>query len=278
MAIDQPQVSRGVLVDAGGYFLGAFQWAAGSPAPDFGSPSKTGLYFLTEAEALDPPSEKARWNFSTKVWELPTTRLWIVEQKTGRCTGGGLFWLERLKPLPPGKIYVDIEPPKERGRVALWDDEDQTWKFPRVVFAGNATTGICENVILEQPQISAPPFDPPGLARLGDDRNGHPRDAVHDAPVGIGCIKRSDGKWRALHDDRATKGDIAAALGRAGLTAAFTTYLTDRGLQSAWNEASTGAEFPVLSAYVSEFLVAQGLTADEILTVVDDATGTPTPP
>lgn len=192
MAIQQPAAERGVVVDEAGYFVAAWQWDAGTPAPKLPAKVSPKLILLREpAEALNPPSEKAKWDFVSKTWSLPTDRLWIVEEATGRVTGGGTYWLDRLKPLLPGRVYVDVEPPKARGRRPIWTGTE--WVFPRRV-ALVTPAGEVANVCLENPNPNAPDVDmPPGWERF-DDRQPWPT-TWDGEPIGPGARRNPQGNW-----------------------------------------------------------------------------------
>ncbi|MDH5796939.1 MAG: hypothetical protein OEZ19_00100 [Paracoccaceae bacterium] len=200
--MDQPEIKRGVLVDPQGFFLGAFQWEAGTPAPKFNTkamrndPAKR-LHLLTEDAALNVPSAKARWDFNAKAWVLPETRFFIVEESTGRLCGGVTEWPERLRGLPPGKVYVDTPPPPERARRSVWNAGVQEWQDQiRVLLV--TPEGVVDNIVLESPLASAHKIAVPKGWKRFDDKPGtrSPWPKTWDGlPVGIGCRMNAQGAW-----------------------------------------------------------------------------------
>ena len=157
------ELNRGVAVDAQGYFVGAFTWPTGTPSPKLnskGTPKAEQLKLLLTEAALAVPSEKARWDFATETWSLPTERFFVVDEATGRKVSGSLQWRERLPGLRPGLVYVEVPPPAATSRKPLWNSEARAWEFPRRV-ALIDEDGLCANVALENPMTTTPDVEVP---------------------------------------------------------------------------------------------------------------------
>lgn len=198
MAIETPRFERGVLVDFEGYFIAAYQWLEGTPAPVFNKPQKGSpltpeqiVTFLRTPEALAVPSNKARWNGTG--WDLPDTPLWVVNDR-GAITSKNKYWLDRLPPLPEGRSYVDVAPPVDIARRPIWDGS--AWVFPTRV-ALVTPEGVVDNVVLENPRADQPNVEtPPGWERFDDLPNGNPFPTLPDgSEIGPGAIRGPGGDW-----------------------------------------------------------------------------------
>ena len=164
MPIKTPRLTRGVLVDYQGYFLAAWQWE-GAP-PEFNKPRRgerllrkeDKKHLLLDEAATADPQPNGRWDFKKKVWEKPQTKLWVVEEGTGKLRGSRMVFLEKVPPLGPGLEYVDVEPPSKRGRKPLWTGSE--WCYPRKVevIENDEVVAFClENPREDQPDVEIKP-------------------------------------------------------------------------------------------------------------------------
>lgn len=146
-----PRMKRGVMVDAKGNFLGAFQWDEREPAPKVNAPKTAKAAqarLLTSAEATADPLPGGRWSEKQKRWIAPGKTLWIVDERTGDLRGSRRVFADTIPALQPGLKYVDVAPPESRGRKPVWTGTE--WVFPRRVGIVDGE-GRLVNVVLENP-------------------------------------------------------------------------------------------------------------------------------
>lgn len=168
-------MQKGVLVDHEGFFLGAFQWEDDENAPDLAVSPRVGervvrlddrRVFLTMPEALDPPSEKARWDFQAKAWRQPEARYWIVDDR-GTPVGGGLYHKSRPPRVPAGTALVTEAPGNTNGRRMIWNGT--AWQAPRRVIHVDGD-GVVINIVNENPRDDQPDVaTPAGCSRYTED-------------------------------------------------------------------------------------------------------------
>lgn len=127
------KMQRGILVDAKGNFIGAFQWDASKPRPNFNLPRRGQRRVLPEdRKTLLPESvavrgmEFMRWNFQTQTWDTPSKKGWLVDER-GNMRGSRRFFPDQPPSIPIGWQLTEVQPPRERNRRPYFHAGD--WKF-----------------------------------------------------------------------------------------------------------------------------------------------------
>ncbi len=130
------EISRGILVDAKGNFLGAFQWDASKPRPHFNLPrqGQTGvrpedLKTLLAESVAEPGMEFKRWDFKKEVWIEPDRKGWLIDER-GTLRGSKTYFSDQLLSIPVGWRLIEQAPPKKIGQKAYFDVVAGGWKFP----------------------------------------------------------------------------------------------------------------------------------------------------
>ena len=262
------ELNRGVAVDAQGYFVGAFTWPAGTPSPKLnskGTPKAEQLKLLLTEAALAVPSEKARWDFATETWSLPTERFFVVDEATGRKVSGSLQWRERLPGLRPGLVYVEVPPPAATSRKPLWNSEARAWEFPRRV-ALIDEDGLCANVALENPMTTTPDVEVPAGWEREDDSSGALPTDVDGQPIQIGTIKVAAGNF-AFCGFTIPKQRLETVLTNQNLTTQWQAHLEAEGLWELWQTLADDFQVPLAAKdkLIIKFAKAQGYSRQQIV-------------
>lgn len=173
-----PQTERGILVDYQGHFLGALEWDASGPPPNFNVPRRgfrrvlpaDVKHLLTDLAAIDAlPGPDARWNFTSEQWEMPSQVVYLVDLN-GQYRGKRTVWPSRFV-APSGVEVINTPPPETKSRRAIWCGDVDGWQFPRRVALVDQA-GIVRNTALESPRSGTPDIDvPPGWDRINMDDN-----------------------------------------------------------------------------------------------------------
>lgn len=264
--------SYGVLVDGEGYFLAALQWEADGIAPSFGSNEgkelKDQRHLLTSETAILVSSEKARWDFGTQSWSLPTERYWVVDQR-GTVIGGTTYWPARPPSAKPGTEIVLVPPPaRDLARAKpVWDTEAQSWKDNRRV-ALIDEDGLVIDVQLENPRSDTENVVLPNGWEREDDDGGLPLND-EGQPVGIGSFKDGSGGYAFL-DYEISKLRLQTVIANLGRDAAWQTYLEGEGLWDQWQASSDTRRFRLgaRDKLVIKFALAQGYTKAQIINFI----------
>ena len=125
------EIERGILVDAKGNFLGAFQWDASGPPPQFNLPRGGKLRpedrktLLAESVA-ERGMEFKRWDFRAEAWIEPDKKAWLVDEN-GRLRGSRRYFADQIPNVPVGWILTELVPPKTVGQKPYFD---RGWKLP----------------------------------------------------------------------------------------------------------------------------------------------------
>ena len=187
---------RGILVDRDGFFVDRVQWSGSRPAVnEKGTPKEKRKRLLpleTYPNAANVPSRNAKWDFEAMDWIAPNDEMVLIKEDTGEVVKRFKGFKDKLPDCPEGCVIVDDVPPKVRHFKPIYDKAKQAFVRPRRV-ALIDPDGVVKNVVLENPNDSAPDVDvPKGWSRV-DDRDEWPVDDDR-APIGIGA-KRAGGKW-----------------------------------------------------------------------------------
>lgn len=133
------KLERGILVDAKGNFLGAFQWDADKPRPTFNAPragkrriAPEDKKTLLPESAAAPGMENMRWDFKKEVWTEPTNKAWLVDQR-GNIRGSRRYFPDQIPNIPVGWQLTEKAPPKTHNRKPYFDLGADEWKFPLTV-------------------------------------------------------------------------------------------------------------------------------------------------
>ncbi len=130
------ELERGILVDAKGNFLGAFQWDKSKPRPQFNLP-KTGqrgvrsedVKTLLPADVAEPGMEFKRWDFRAEVWIEPDKKGWFVDEQ-GRLRGSRRYFADQIPDIPVGWTLTGQAPLRSVGEKPYFDLAADVWKFP----------------------------------------------------------------------------------------------------------------------------------------------------
>lgn len=188
---------RGVLVDSKGFFVSLVFWT-GDKRPVInkkGTPKEERRRLITfdkNPKAENVPSKNARWDFETLDWVLPQDDFVLIKEDTGQVLRRFKGFREKLPECPEGCAMVDDPLPETRSFKPLYDKTKQAFVAPRRVALVDAD-GIVQNIVLENPNDTAPDVEvPEGWSRF-DDRDW-PVDADGDL-IGQGHVKVGE-EWK----------------------------------------------------------------------------------
>jgi hypothetical protein len=182
-------IERGILVDAKGNFLGAFQWDGAKPRPQFNLPRQgsnsvrdSDRKTLLAASVAEPGMEFKRWDFKNEVWISPDQTSWFVDEN-GNLRGSRQHFTDQIPNVPIGWTVTNKTPLQSQSQRPYFDITADEWKLPlRVAQIENRTlvNFICIREG-EQP--------PPGIEYI-------PRPVFPDGgAVPIGTVREVDGSW-----------------------------------------------------------------------------------
>lgn len=268
-----PTFDRGILVDYQGFFLGALQWDASGPPPNFNVPRRGQRrvlpadvkHLLTSAAALDDPKPNGRWDFNAEVWLLPSVEVWLIAE-TGALRGRRTIWPTRYVP-PIGLSTVSVAPPATVSRRPIWDADQSAWVLPTTV-ALIDDDEIVQNTVLENPRADQPNVDVPNGWRRIDDSAGPLPSDVDGRGLSRGMMAALDGQWHDI-DIYVRKSRIVTVLTNRNLMTQFQTYMEqEAGRWEAFQAAADDDKFDVISPLVFGFLKFLGYDRDQIIDIV----------
>jgi len=130
------EIARGILIDAKGNFLGAFQWDASKPQPQFNLPRQgqngvlpADLKTLLAESVAEEGMEFKRWDFKNEVWVEPTEKGWLVDGNGG-LRGSKRYFADQIPNIPVGWILTNKAPLRTPGQRSYFDLVADEWKFP----------------------------------------------------------------------------------------------------------------------------------------------------
>ncbi len=180
------EMERGILVDAKGNFLGAFQWDATRPRPQFNLP-RTGQSrvrpedqktLLAETVA-ERGMEFKRWDFRAEVWIEPDKKGWLVDQN-GSMRGSQRYFADQIPNVPVGWTLTEEVPPRKLGQKPYFD---RVWKFPL------NKARVENDVLINFEAIRDDTRPPPGVEYI--DRP----DLPDGTPAALGATRDGNGDW-----------------------------------------------------------------------------------
>jgi len=183
------EIARGILVDAKGNFLGAFQWDASKPRPQFNLP-RTGqrgvlpddLKTLLPATVAEPGMEFKRWDFRNEVWIEPNKKGWLIDER-GSLRGSRKYFSDQIPNIPVGWRLVEQPPLKKTGQKSYFNVVAGGWKFPQKV-------ARIENDTLVNFVCIRDIFNPPPRVEYID----MPTTLLGE-PAIIGALRDAEGNW-----------------------------------------------------------------------------------
>ncbi|RMD50926.1 hypothetical protein D6827_03150 [Candidatus Parcubacteria bacterium] len=154
-------LKRGILIDAEGYFLGAYQWAAEMQTPDFGQISAPARFkLLTDEACISGAGKDGRWLETEKRWIFPTDKFALIAQRRDaprywvyRKTITA--WPHRLPEFGEGFKLIPNIPTLDKHTRPIWDDKVQKWITPKI-YALLDKEGVVVNIVtaLSKPKNS----------------------------------------------------------------------------------------------------------------------------
>lgn len=188
---------RGILIDRDGFFVDCVQWSGKPPVINAEGTQKEKRLRLLPLEnypnAANVPSLYAKWDFAAQDWIAPPDQMVLIKEDTGDIVKRFKGFKDKLPDIPEGYAVVDDIPPKARTFKPIYDKAKQQFVRARQV-ALIDPDGVVQNVVLENPNDTAPDVEvPEGWTRF-DDRDDWPVDD-EGAPVGKGAKLRG-GRWK----------------------------------------------------------------------------------
>lgn len=187
------EYSRGIVIDSAGFVVGLVKWDKRGTPPQVNRPrgkeqnsDPTRRKTMLDGEHYTPGCEKWRWD--GKQWEKPDLTLWIVDDRGNMRRNVQVFsaYPHTAPDIPEGWAFVNIPPPQDAAKRAVWRDGEWTYASTFLVLDAD---GMVVNAVLAH--------DPDDIAVEA----GH---TVADAGVaavaagkhvGIGA-QLTKGKWR----------------------------------------------------------------------------------
>jgi len=271
-------MGKGILVDAEGYFLGAYRWADDEVPPNFNEPrsgearvaDENRLFLLTSEEAIAVNNSTGRWDFKAKSWSYPTEERWLVKQRRDLpdlwvLSGKKLVWPNRLPRLPEGTKLVSVAPPILRSKKPIWRDSTEEWLTSQAKYVCDAS-GVVLNVVASYiPEDIPTPTD--GYAI--DEGVAGPNEIDETVPVSIGDEIAPDGTPkinRKPNYNRVPVRILEDVLTENNLGAAFVAFVESKGY--AIGQVRDLETISLGNKLLREFVLAQGFTLKQAYTAL----------